>query len=197
MARSLCNQCDFSLSTCICGAITSINNQTKVIILQHPSEAKIAKNTAKLLALSLTQCDIIKGENDNDFAFLKHLPVSSTVLLYPDEHAIKLDSPKTVCGLSPITHIIVIDGTWKKAYKIMQLTPLLKQFKTVSFNHLPTNRYAIRKAPRADSLSTLEAIAHSLSLIEALNPTPLYRLLDELIEKQTQHMPAHVKARYL
>ncbi|TMP02625.1 DTW domain-containing protein [Pseudoalteromonas sp. S3178] len=197
MARTLCNNCNFSLSTCICSAVKDVNNHVNVIILQHPSEEKIAKNTAKLLNLSLSGCQIVKGENNNDFAILKSLPLESTVLLYPNEQAINLDDKAQSAELNKITHLIVIDGTWKKAYKILQLTTLLNQFKTISFKQLPKNRYAIRKAPRADSLSTLEAVAHSLFLIEQLNPAPLYNLLDELIKKQTQHMPDHVKARYL
>jgi len=197
MARTLCNHCNFSLNTCICNAITNINNKVTVIILQHPSEEKIAKNTAKLLNLCLTDCQIIKGENNDDFSILKTLPVSSTVLLYPNEHAVNLDDNTEQPNVKNITHLIVVDGTWKKVYKILQLTTLLNQFKTVSFKQLPKNRYAIRKAPRADSLSTLEAVAHSLFLIEQLNPAPLYNALNELIQKQTQHMPEHVKARYL
>lgn len=197
MTRQVCERCLFTPSTCICGAIKRLTNKVSVVILQHPSEEKIAKNTAKLLNLSLTDCKIIKGENNTDFAMLNSLPVKSTVLLYPNEHATNLDDTNPKPALSNITHLIVIDGTWKKAYKILQLTPLLTKFKTVSFKQLPQNRYGIRKAPRADSLSTLEAVAHSLLLIEQLNPAPLYNLLDELIQKQTQHMPEHVKARYL
>lgn len=197
MTRQVCERCLFTPSTCICGAIKRLTNKVSVVILQHPSEEKIAKNTAKLLNLSLTDCKIIKGENNTDFAMLNSLPLDSTVLLYPNEHATNLDDTNPKPALSNITHLIVIDGTWKKAYKILQLTPLLTKFKTVSFKQLPQNRYAIRKAPRADSLSTLEAVAHSLLLIEQLNPAPLYNLLDELIQKQTQHMPEHVKARYL
>ncbi len=197
MTRQVCERCLFTPSTCICGAIKRLTNKVSVVILQHPSEEKIAKNTAKLLNLSLTDCKIIKGENNTDFAMLNSLPVKSTVLLYPNEHATYLDDTNPKPALKNITHLVVIDGTWKKAYKILQLTPLLTKFKTVSFKHLPQNRYAIRKAPRADSLSTLEAVAHSLLLIEQLNPAPLYNLLDELIQKQTQHMPEHVKARYL
>ncbi|TMO81090.1 DTW domain-containing protein [Pseudoalteromonas sp. S3776] len=197
MSRKICERCKFTPSTCICKAVSRINNKVRVIILQHPSEEKIAKNTAKLVNLSLTGCEIVKGENNNDFAILKSLPLESTVLLYPNEQAINLDEKARSAVINNITHLIVIDGTWKKAYKILQLTPLLSKFKTVSFKQLPKNRYAIRKAPRADSLSTLEAVAHSLSLLEQLDPAPLYNLLDELIKKQTQHMPEYVKARYL
>ncbi len=197
MTRQVCERCLFTPSTCICGAIKRLTNKVSVVILQHPSEEKIAKNTAKLLNLSLTDYKIIKGENNTDFAMLNSLPLDSTVLLYPNEHATYLDDTNPKPALNNITHLIVIDGTWKKAYKILQLTPLLTKFQTVSFKQLPQSRYAIRKAPRADSLSTLEAVAHSLLLIEQLNPAPLYNLLDELIQKQTQHMPEHVKARYL
>ena len=197
MTRSLCNRCQFALNTCICCAIKSINNRVKVIILQHPSEEKITKNTAKLLSLSLTNYQVIVGENNADFKILSTLPLNSSVLLYPNELAVNLDDTKQKQSLDNITHLIVLDGTWKKAYKMLQLTTLLHAFKTVSFRHLPKNRYRIRKAPRADSLSTLEAVAHCLHLVEQLDPTPLYDLLDELIKKQTQHMPDHVKARYL
>lgn len=196
MARILCNHCNFALNTCVCSAVKIIPNKVKVVILQHPSEEKIAKNTAKLLNLSLTNCSIIKGENSQDFKALNNLPKESTVLLYPNDDATYLDEPNFTTN-NYITHLIVIDGTWNKAYKILQLTPILSQFKTISFKQVPKNRYTIRKAPRADSLSTLEAVAHSLTLIEQLNPEPLFALLEELINKQTQHMPEHVKARYL
>ena len=56
----------------------------------------------------------------------------------------------------------------KKHLKCANLPLVYTQFKTVSFKQLPQNQYLIRKAPREDSLSTLEAVAHSLHLIEGL-----------------------------
>ncbi|TMP39213.1 DTW domain-containing protein, partial [Pseudoalteromonas sp. S1650] len=73
-----------------------------------------------------------------------------------------------------LNHLSVIDGTWKKAYKMLQLTPSLRAFQTVSFQHIPQNKYVIRKAPRAVSLSSLEGVAHRLKLIDGLYVTPLY-----------------------
>jgi DTW domain-containing protein YfiP len=197
MARTVCEHCKFSINTCICSAIKLINNTVNVIILQHPSEEKMTKNTAKLLKLSLTHCQIIKGEKETDFEILNTLPTQSTFLLYPNEQALNIDNSSELKQITHITHLIVIDGTWKKAYKMLQLTPQLNQFQNISFSHVPQNRYIIRKAPRSDSLSTLEAVAHSLFLIDGQSPEPLYALLDELINKQTLHMPKHVKARYL
>ncbi|MCG9708611.1 DTW domain-containing protein [Pseudoalteromonas sp. Isolate3] len=169
------------------------------MILRHPNEEKITKNTANLLNLGLENCQIIAGESERDFLQLATLPKATTAVLYPADDALNLDehTATTDAFKQSLTHLIVIDGTWKKAYKMLQLTPSLHAFEAVSFKQVPQNKYVIRKAPRADSLSTLEAVAHSLKLIEGLDVTPLYRLLAALVDKQTQHMPANVKARYL
>ncbi|MFY8325750.1 tRNA-uridine aminocarboxypropyltransferase [Pseudoalteromonas sp. ZZD1] len=199
MSRAVCEKCQYSVVTCLCKSLVTIKNQTHIIILQHPSETKITKNTAKLLNFCLARCTLIQGESDKDFKILDTLPAATTALLYPDDDAIMLDKinshTKQFC--KQLTHLVLLDGTWKKAFKIMQLTPKLTMFKKVSFATVPTNRYRIRKAPRADSLSSLEAVAHSLMLIEQCDSTPLYQVLDALNDKQTQFMPEHVKARYL
>ena len=198
MSRSLCAHCKFSLSTCLCEDLSVLDNKLKIIILQDPNEIKVSKNTARLLTLCLSQCEIIVGETQSDFSILKQLPITSTALLYPAEDAMLLDEmcTSTKTFTEQLSHLIVLDGTWKKAFKIMQLTPLLNNFTKVSFASIPQNRYRIRKAPREDSLSTLEAVAHSLTLIEHANPAGLYQALEALNNKQTQFMPEHVKARY-
>lgn len=198
MSRSLCAHCKFSLSTCLCEDLSVLDNKLKIIILQDPNEIKVSKNTARLLTLCLTQCELIIGQTQADFSILENLPIASTALLYPDEDAILLDDKcaSTKAFTAQLSHLIVLDGTWKKAFKLMQLTPALKNFKKVSFASIPQNRYRIRKAPRKDSLSTLEAVAHSLALIENADPSGLYQVLEALNNKQTQFMPEHVKARY-
>lgn len=199
MSRTVCDKCQYSAVTCLCDDLVTVQNQLNIIILQHPSELKITKNTAKLLNLCLKRCTLVQGESDKDFKILDTLPVTTTALLYPDHDAILLDkiNSDTKLFCEQLTHLLVLDGTWKKAFKIMQLTPKLNEFKKVSFASVPANRYRIRKAPRADSLSSLEAVAHSLMLIEQCDPASLYQVLDALNDKQTQFMPEHVKTRYL
>ncbi|WP_404340335.1 tRNA-uridine aminocarboxypropyltransferase [Pseudoalteromonas mariniglutinosa] len=198
MARQQCNHCGFSLKTCLCDAISIVNNRIKIIILRHPSEQKNSKNTAHLLTLGLKSYALYNGESTHDFAVIDTLPIATTALLYPDEQAMLLDNDaiQTDFSKAPLTHLVVIDGTWKKAYKIRQLTPSLANFRCLSFAQLPENKYSIRKAPRADSLSTLEAVAHSLYLLEQADVQPLYTLLAALVDKQTSYMPSNVKARY-
>ena len=198
MSRPLCSHCKFSLQTCLCEDLSVFENKLKIIVLQDPNEVKVSKNTARLLPLCLSQCELLVGESQADFARLANLPSESTALLYPSDEAILLDQlhPHHSLFIKQLTHLVVLDGTWKKAFKILQLTPVLNNFKKVSFAKIPQNRYRIRKAPRADSLSTLEAVAHSLKLIEHANPASLFHALEVLNHKQTQFMPKHVKARY-
>ncbi len=199
MSRAVCEKCQFSATTCLCDDLVKVENSLSIIILQHPSELKVTKNTAKLLPLCTEHCTLVQGQSSSDFTILNTLPQATTALLYPDPDAILIDqvSEQSQIFSQQLTHLIVIDGTWKKAFKILQLTPRLTTFKKISFATIPPNRYRIRKAPRPDSLSTLEAVAHSLMLIEQLDPTPLYQVLDALNDKQTQFMPEHVKTRYL
>ncbi len=193
MSRQLCQHCGYPAITCVCDAISVIKNRVQVIVLQHPSEEKEAKNTVRLLALSLQNIRIIRGETPEDFASLQDLPTDSSALLYPHHEALAMESAPNTKGL---THLIVLDGTWKKAYKLYQMNPWLAKFPALCFADVPLNRYAIRKAPRTDSLSTLEAVGYALSLSEGLDPTPLQSLLARFIDNQMAIMPEEVRQRY-
>ena len=72
----------------------------------------------------------------------------------------------------------------------------MTQFKTVSFSELPENKYHIRKAQRTDSLSSLEAMAYALQIVESQSMSKAYKALDKMMENQFKYMPAEVRARY-
>lgn len=193
MSRALCEKCQFIISDCICPQIQSINNQTQVIVLQHRSEQNNAKNTVRLAKLIYQKITVLIGEHNDDFSELANLPIETTALLYPGESAKVLDDQ---CSKTDLTHLIVLDGTWKKANKLLFTVERLKQFRQVSFKQLPTNQYHLRKANRSDSLSSLEAIAYALECVENLAMTPAYLALDAMMENQFKYMPATVRARY-
>jgi DTW domain-containing protein YfiP len=171
-------------------------NDTHIVVLQHPDETKVAKNTVRLLQLQLKNIQVHIGECQNDFLeVFANLPLSQTAILYPDKTAIDASQFKTL--LPKPTHLIVVDGTWKKTNKILALNPWLHSLQKISFNVLPENNYRIRKAEQVYSLSTLEAVGHFLSIVENKDNRPLLNLLNGMIEQQTKFMPPAVKARYL
>lgn len=192
--RPLCDRCHYTIQNCLCEHIQVINNRTQLMILQHPSEVKNAKNTARLAQLCFANCEVYIGETEDDFSQLRNTLNAHSALLYPSDDAILLNENNA--ANHHISQLILIDGTWKKAHKILQLNPWLTQLPAVSFATLPKNQYHIRKAPRADSLSTLEAAAFGLAQLEQADIQPAYDLLAAMMEQQFKHMPEHVRKRY-
>ena len=63
--------------------------------------------------------------------------------------------------------LVVPDGTWRKARKLLYLNPLLAALPRVCLPAGLESRYRLRKAPMAGALSTLEAIVVALEALEA------------------------------
>src|SRR5690606_8570550 len=62
MPRPTCSRCQRPLSHCLCSLIPDLDSRTRVLILQHPSEASHALNTARLAALGLRNAELRVGE---------------------------------------------------------------------------------------------------------------------------------------
>ena len=86
--RARCNNCDRALVACFCHTIKPLTNQLSVIILQYPSEVKHAKGTAKIAQLSLSDCDIMVGEDfSGNPLFEQTIKRKKSLLLYPNDTA--------------------------------------------------------------------------------------------------------------
>ncbi|AZL84428.1 DTW domain-containing protein [Aliivibrio salmonicida] len=62
--------------------------------------------------------------------------------------------------------IILLDGTWKKAYKMWQLSTNLHGLPKVHLDTELSGNYRVRKAPKDNALSTAEAGYHVLSQLD-------------------------------
>ncbi|QDE29731.1 tRNA-uridine aminocarboxypropyltransferase [Shewanella polaris] len=196
MKREYCQRCLYPKNSCLCKVIKPMSVVTEVVVLQHPSEVKHAKNTVRLLALALPQIRIVVGESPADFVDLRRYLEEQTkpvYVVYPNEHS------QTVAeaGASEAAIIILVDGTWRKAYRMLQLNPWLGDYPSLHLEVEDESQYIIRKAKRSDSLSTLEAAAHTLV---ALNPnvdvTPIFAVFNAMVQHKLTAMPALVRGRY-
>lgn len=200
--RARCPQCNRALVACFCHTISQIDNELPVIILQHTSEVKHAKGTAKIVELSLDNIDVFVGEDftDND-ELLTKLAAKKSLLLYPQEDAIlpqqlaKQVSENDELKLSDY-QLVVIDGSWKKAFKILQLNPFLSDLPAIGIDAVNESDYRIRKSSRADSLSTLEAIHAVLTAVEGDKFEGLLTSFKAMVDFQIQSMPKDVQERY-
>ncbi|NRA71190.1 MAG: DTW domain-containing protein [Gammaproteobacteria bacterium] len=197
--RARCPQCLRPPVACLCHTVTPIDNRTEIVILQHPSEVKHAKGTAKIAELSLRRCQVIVGENFNqnvEFQALFNEPSRQVMLLYPQDNAISPEDVNTQV-LNNLT-IIVLDGSWKKAYKMYCLNPVLQQLPCIGIDVTNQSNYRIRKSSRSDSLSTVEACFELLTQLEGKQRSfePLLKSFDAMVQFQIDSMPDHVKSRY-
>lgn len=189
MPRELCIYCHRPLKTCFCDYTVAIDNPHPVIIWQHPSEHNHPKGSAPLLAKSLSQTILINSEiaSMEDIAGEAgiNLKEGKIYLLFPDEGGFSTKSPNIQ---SPsISGIIAIDGTWRKARKILHLNPWLTKLPRIAIDSKIKGLYeGFRKAETEGQLSTLEAVCQALEIIEQ-NPMK-YRPLTTEFARYLEHL---------
>jgi len=186
MSRIHCPRCQRPQSHCLCPLIPSLDSRTRVLLLQHPSEVNHALNTARLAALGLNNAELIVGEVFEDLPRLLNRPGYRARLLFPADDA----QPIQAYGASDEPLLLVVpDGTWRKARKILHLNPLLAALPRVTLADGGVSRYRLRKAPGPGALSTVEAIVQALQVLEApVSFEQLLRPFEALIEGQIAAM---------
>ena len=187
MSRPRCERCQRPLDHCLCPLIPCLDSRTRVVLLQHPSEVSHALNTARLAALGLVNAELRVGEVFDDLQALLATPGYRPVLLFPGEQAQVL-SAYEIADDTPLL-LIVPDGTWRKARKLLYLNPLLDALPRVTLGQVPPSRYRLRKAPEPGALSTIEAVVEALNALEGAGRfDALCRPFDALIEGQIKAM---------
>ena len=191
--RPLCTQCLRPQSACICYLVSPVAHATEVLILQHPMEVHHAKNSARLLHLSLPGSRILVGEYLNARLWNQALEVPKyTVLLYPPTelagHASAPSPDPQQMKDTAQVRLVVIDATWRKSRKMLHLNTVLQQLPRLTLDALPTSRYLIRKAHRPGQLSTLEATCAALTQLGGNTAAfePLLNSFDSFVAQQAQ-----------
>jgi DTW domain-containing protein YfiP len=187
--RATCAACLRARSDCICRLVAPVAADVALLVLQHPLEVRNAKNSARLLHLSLAGSRLAVGETFDraELADLLAGDGRTPVLLYPDTPG---DIPS---ALDPAAlaapaglRLVVLDGTWRKSRKMLYLNPLLRALPRLALRAVPPSAYRIRKAHAPHQLSTLEATAHALAELEN-NPAryqPLLAAFDGFVQQQ-------------
>jgi DTW domain-containing protein YfiP/GNAT superfamily N-acetyltransferase len=189
--RKLCDGCHRPPVLCLCEALPpqKLSTKTTVLVLQHPNEyRKKTFSTVPLMSLVLEQVHV---KVDYNFE-LDDLPLVKDylnrgirpLLLFPGDDAISLDARDreegdTEAGVNlkesslreiqaSANLLILLDGTWAEAKRTAIQSPcLFDRCQQVQFSAPGSCLYdAIRKEPEGHCLSTLEACAQALILLE-------------------------------
>jgi DTW domain-containing protein YfiP len=187
--RATCADCQRPARACICRWIAPTANLTDVLLLQHPLEVGNAKNSMRLLELSLARRTVIVGEQFAPDELERMLDgpkpgQARPVLLYPDTPGM----PSKACAVdvSQPLRLVVLDATWRKSRKMLALNPALQALPRLALQAPPPSRYLVRKAHRAGQLSTLEAVCHALVQLEGDEGRylPLLAAFDDFVAGQ-------------
>lgn len=187
MGRVICRRCFWPEALCWCGTIQPMDTETRLVFLMHPKEFKREKaGTGRLAHLCLARSEIHMG-----VAFDQHEPVQALlrdptlypVLLYPGRQARNLGDqpfqPAEFAGRR--LTVLVLDGTWSGARKMLKLSPSLQQLPRIMFTPSAPSRYVIKQQPQAGCLSTLEA-AHELLTVLARTGVDRYPLPQQMLD---------------
>src|SRR3954463_1502143 len=171
-------RCRRPASVCYCDALPRIDTATRVVILQHPRERDMPIGTARMASLCLPEAELHVGVRWGDSAPLAQAlrdPARPPILLYPGPGArdILRDPPP-----GPVT-LVVVDGTWSQAKTVVRDNPVLQALPRYAFATPEPSEYRIRREPRAEYVSTIEALMHVLGALEG-EPARFRSLLDPL-----------------
>ena len=199
--RRTCLNCRRPQSTCYCSHLPRLETVTRVVLLQHPRERDMAIGTARMANLCLPNSELHVGVDWEHSAVLRRAlgdPSRPAVLLYPSEGQ---HQPVPMPSAGPFT-LIVVDGTWSQARKVVRENPTLAGLPRLAFNPQTPSEYRIRREPSAHCVSTIEAVMIALGGFEpqperfASLLTPFRKMIDRQIElrEQNRSVPRrHVK----
>jgi DTW domain-containing protein YfiP len=162
---------------CYCSALPRIETATRVVILQHPRERDMPIGTARMASLCLPRAELHVGVRWIDEPLARTLddPGRPAILLYPGPGALDIlrEPPR-----GPVT-LVVVDGTWSQARTVVRDNPVLQALPRYAFATPEPSHYRIRREPRAEYVSTIEALMHVLGVLEG-DPARFRSLLDPL-----------------
>ncbi len=198
--RALCERCLRPRTVCVCAHLPSLAPRTKVLILQHPREHRVAIGTARMAARCLTGSTLVVGTSLDEHEGVRRAladPSAPPILLWPGEGARDLASDPPA---GPVT-LVTVDGTWHLAKKLLKLNPLLAALPRYAIAPERPSAYRIRREPRAECLSTIEALAQALGLLEG-DPVayqamlkPFHAMVETQIEQHRRGQRPRTKER--
>lgn len=164
---------------CFCAKLPRIATSTRVVLVTHRSEDRKSTNTGRLAIACLENAAaVVRGHLDHRAPELPIDDAGEPLLLFPYPDAEPLRASDR-----PVT-LVVPDGTWRQASKVRSRMPALAGVRAVCAPPGPPSRYRLRREAHADRLSTIEAIARALGVLEGDHvQRALEGALDVMVER--------------
>jgi DTW domain-containing protein YfiP len=200
MSLEICTNCQKPQNLCVCEAVTPIENRVFVLILRHPQEQDTKLGTAKIATLQLKNSALKTGLSWANLskALGRTVDAKKWGVLYLGTASGANPLPERVLTvvskkgnplpdsddiLPELEGIVLLDGTWAQAKALWWRNAWMLKCRRIVLQPPQKSLYGnLRKEPRKESVSTIEAAAYTLaeldedeSLVEKILPP--FRLL--------------------
>jgi DTW domain-containing protein YfiP len=166
-----CGTCHRPKAACVCDRIVTYETKRRVLILQHPQEQDAILGSSQIVTASLPEAKLVVGLSWRSFTHAldeEETDASKWAVLFPDrENAGDRVTDKRGEAIDPtkLEGIVVLDGTWSKAKTLWFRNPWLARMNRMSLRPTHPSIYGkLRVEPSREHVSTLESVAHALTL---------------------------------
>jgi DTW domain-containing protein YfiP len=199
--RPTCYTCRKPQVSCYCKELYPVSSRPRIVILMHPLEARHPVGTGRLAHRCLENSRLWVGtgfDETSELACLIRDPAVNPLLLFPGPESLSLDAlaPEKRSELLDSSRepvVIVLDATWSIANKMLRQSPILRSVPRVSFLPGPRSGFLVRRQPRPECLSSLEAIHRVLCLLDRPERYEgMLRVFESMVSRQlsfTRNLP--------
>ncbi len=152
-----CHRCN--LRGCLCHIIPTVETRTELVIVRHAAERTKPSNTAHLATLALPRSRIIEYGAEKAELDQSGLVEGNTWVLFPE-------GEPTAHPVPAPNRLIVLDGTWSQARRMRRKIVALRGLPFLVLAPPAAPRLRLRRPDHPSGMSTLEAIAAAIALLE-------------------------------
>ena len=164
-----CTRCLYQQRVCLCAEIPRIETQTRIVIVRHHREAFRSSNSGRLAHHALANSEIVDHGGMGGPTVLP--PLEGAWLVFP------AGAPTVIAPVPPPRQLVFLDASWSQARKMYLKLSGLRGLPILRLPDAPMPAARLRKSPGEGRVSTIEAIARALRLIEGEGPAALLEAL--------------------
>lgn len=172
-----CPQCGKPIPLCVCDTITPLESKIELLILMHPQEQDRLLGTARLTALHFDNATLKIGLSWPSLSKALGRPVDPArwaILYLGSSKVADLETEADIVAIDrkgdiedgqrtifkDLEGVILLDGTWSQAKALWWRNAWMLKCRRVILGPPKPSLYGkLRREPRADGLSTIEAAA--------------------------------------
>ena len=142
---------------CLCADIPVVQARTRIVIIRHHTERFRSSNSGRLAHLALPNSVIHDYGGPIGTAQVPPLDPRAWLLWPEGEPTLEVTDPPE--------QLVVLDATWSQARRMYRKLPV-RGMRLLRLPEAPMPEARMRASPAPDRVSTIEAIARALRLLE-------------------------------